>query len=405
MQTTRSSVYSTLDAIDVPLGSAVLGRMLPAVEAALRGGPPVLPVPTHPASVRDALMTAMRPGTPVEAADDDQVALVVPTSGSTGDPKGVLLGAGALTASAVAAHARLGGSGSWLLALPATHIGGLMVLIRSVLAGTSPEVVDLSAGFDPDSFAVATRRILSRDVPRRYTALVPRQLSVLLDAGAAALDALAAFDAVLVGGSGSAPELLERAHAANVRVVTSYGMTETCGGCVYDGVALDGVTAATSADGRIKISGPVLAVGYRLQPELTARAFVDGWFVSSDLGRIGRGQRLAVFGRVDDVAVTGGINVPLPAVDRVLAEHPDVTAAAAVALPDPSWGHRLVAVLVLRDPTHPPTLESIRAFVTERAPIAHAPKALVLADSLPTRPGGAVDRGKLATQLLGAAPA
>ena len=208
-----------------------------------------------------------------------------------------------------------------------------MVLIGSVLAGTVPGVVDLSAGFDREAFADASRRILSRDASRRYTALVPAAGSVLLDAGAA-LDALTAFDAVLVGGSGSAPELLERAHAANVRVVTSYGMTETCGGCVYDGVALDGVTAATSADGRIKIAGPVLAVGYRLQPELTAQAFVDGWFVSSDLGRIGRGQRLAVFGRVDDVAVTGGVNVPLPAVDRVLAAHPDVAAAAAVALPD-----------------------------------------------------------------------
>ena len=405
MQTTRSSAHLPLDAVDVPLGSAVLQRILPAVEAALHGGPPLLPVPTHPPSVRDALIAAMRPGDPVETVDDDQVALVVPTSGSTGDPKGVLLGAAAVTASADAAHARLGGPGRWLLALPATHVAGLMVLVRSVVAGTVPGVVDLSAGFEPEAFATASRHMVDRDASRRYTALVPRQLAVILDAGAAALDALTAFDAVLVGGSHTAPDLLERARAADVRVVTSYGMTETCGGCVYDGVALNGVTVATSADGRIKIAGPVLAHGYRLRPELTAQAFVDGWFVSTDLGRIDPVRGLAVFGRVDDVAVSGGVNVPLTAVDGLLADHPGVAFAAAVALPDPSWGQRLVAVVVPRDPAHPPTLESIRAYVGARAPTAHAPKALVLAESLPRLSSGEVDRRKLTVSLLTAARA
>jgi o-succinylbenzoate---CoA ligase len=405
MQTTRSSVHPALEAVDVPLGSGVLQRILPVVEAALRCGPPLLPVPAHPASVRDALIAAMRPGDPVETVDDDHVALVVPTSGSTGDPQGVLLGAAALRASADAAHARLGGPGCWLLALPTTHVAGLMVLVRSVVAGTAPGVVDLTAGFRADAFTAASRNFFDRRASRRYTALVPRQLAVILDAGGAALDALTAFDAVLVGGSHPAPDLLARARAADVHVVTSYGMTETCGGCVYDGVALDGVTVATSADGRIKITGPVLAHGYRLRPELTAQAFVDGWFVSTDLGRIDGDRRLAVFGRVDEVAVSGGVNVPLAAVDGLLAGHPAVASAAVVALSDPSWGQRLVAVLVPRDPVHPPTLESIRAYVAARAPIAHAPKALVLAGSLPRLPGGKVDRKKLTASLLTAAPA
>ncbi len=402
---TRSSAPRPLDAVEVPLGSAVLQRILPAVETALSGGLPLLPVPTHPAPVRAALMTAMRPRDPVETVDEDRVALVVPTSGSTGDPKGVLLGAAALTASAEAAHARLGGPGHWLLALPATHVAGLMVLVRSVVAGTAPGVVDLSAGFDPEAFAVASRRIIDREASRRYTALVPRQLAVILDAGAAALDTLTAFDAVLVGGSRTAPDLLERARAADVRVVRSYGMTETCGGCVYDGVTLDGVTVATSADGRIKIAGPVLAHGYRLRPELTAQAFVDGWFVSTDLGQIDDERGLAVFGRVDDVAVSGGVNVPLAAVDGLLTDHPGVASAATVALPDPSWGQRLVAVVVPRDPANPPTLESIRAYVIARAPTAHAPKALVLAESLPRLSSGEVDRRRLAASLPTAAPA
>ncbi len=402
---TRSSAPRLLDAVEVPLGSAVLQRILPAVEAALHGGPPLLPVPTHPAPVRDAVLTAMRPGDPVETVGEDQVALVVPTSGSTGAPKGVLLGAAALTASAEAAHARLGGPGHWLLALPATHVAGLMVLVRSVVAGTAPGVVDLSAGFEPDAFTAASRHIVDRDASRRYTALVPRQLAIILDAGAAALDTLAAFDAVLVGGSRTAPDLLERARAADVHVVTSYGMTETCGGCVYDGVALDGVTVATSADERIKITGPVLAHGYRLRPELTAQVFIDGWFVSTDLGRIDNDRGLAVFGRVDDVAVSGGVNVPLAAVDGLLIDHPGVASAATVALPDPSWGQRLVAVVVPRDPANPPTLESIRAYVTARAPTAHAPKALVLAESLPRLASGEVDRRKLTAGLLTVAPA
>ena len=358
---TRSSAPRPLDAVEVPLGSAVLQRILPAVETALSGGLPLLPVPTHPAPVRAALMTAMRPRDPVETVDEDRVALVVPTSGSTGDPKGVLLGAAALTASAEAAHARLGGPGHWLLALPATHVAGLMVLVRSVVAGTAPGVVDLSAGFDPEAFAVASRRIIDREASRRYTALVPRQLAVIL--------------------------------------------TETCGGCVYDGVTLDGVTVATSADGRIKIAGPVLAHGYRLRPELTRQAFVDGWFVSTDLGQIDDQRGLAVFGRVDDVAVSGGVNVPLAAVDGLLTDHPGVASAATVALPDPSWGQRLVAVVVPRDPANPPTLESIRAYVIARAPTAHAPKALVLAESLPRLSSGEVDRRRLAASLPTAAPA
>jgi o-succinylbenzoate---CoA ligase len=234
---------------------------------------------------------------------------------------------------------------------------------------------------------------------------VPRQLAVILDAGAAALDTLTAFDAVLVGGSRTAPDLLERARAADVRVVRSYGMTETCGGCVYDGVPLDGVTVATSADGRIKITGPVLAHGYRLRPELTTQAFVDGWFVSADLGRIDDGRGLAVIGRVDDVAVSGGVNVPLAAVDGLLTDHPGVAFAATVALPDPSWGQRLVAVVVPRDPANPPTLESIRAYVSARAPTAHAPKALVLAESLPRLSSGEVDRRRLTASLPTTAPA
>lgn len=403
MQTSTSSATRPLDALRVPLGPAVLRRIFPAVAAALEGGPALLPVPERPPAVRDAMLTALRPSTPVEEFEGDAVALVVPTSGSSGEPKGVLLGAAAVTAAAETTHARLGGPGRWLLAVPATHIGGLMVLVRSVVAGTEPVAVDLTDGFDPESFAAASVHVLGGSAGRRYTALVPRQLAVILDAGGAAVDALTAYDAVLVGGSAAASELLDRARDSGVRVVATYGMTETCGGCVYDGFPLDGVRLATTDEGRVRIRGPVLARGYRLRPDLTGEAFEDGWFTSADIGRIHPDGRLEVCGRADDVAVSGGVNVPLTAVDAVVGDHPGVVAVATVAVPDADWGQRVVAVLVPRDPHHPPTLESVRAHVMRRAPAAHAPKSLVIVDALPMLPTGKVDRRGLAAHLQPAA--
>jgi O-succinylbenzoic acid--CoA ligase len=405
MHTSGSQHGRALDVVDVPVGTMVLSRVLPAVERALAGGPAILPVPQQPAAVRDALLAAMRPNIPVETVDDDHVAFVVPTSGSTGEPKGVLLGTRAVAASVDASHSRLGGPGRWLLALPATHVGGLMVLARSVVAGTEPDAVDLTDGFTPGSFAAASWRFLRGAAVRRYTALVPYQLAVLLEAGGSVLEALTAFDAVLTGGSSSPPELLDRARAGGVKVVTTYGMTETGGGCVYDRMPLDGVRVETERDGRIRIAGPVLAHGYRLQPDLTAQAFTDGWFTTSDLGRIGVDGRLTVTGRIDDVAVTGGVNVPLSAVDALIATHPGVAAVATVGLPDPLWGQRVVAVLIPRDPADPPTLDGVRTHLAGRTTTAYLPKELVLVRSLPTLPSGKVDRRTVVARLLETTPA
>jgi o-succinylbenzoate---CoA ligase len=399
MQISTSPATRPLDAIGVPLGPAVLRRIFPAVASALDGGPALLPLPEYPAAVRDGLLTAMRPSVPIED-HDDPVALVVPTSGSTGEPKGVLLGSGALRASALATHDRLGGPGRWLLTLPATHVAGLMILVRSVVAGTEPVAADLSRGFDPEAFAAASVHVLRSSRIRRYTALVPHQLSVILEAGGAALHSLAAFDAVLIGGSACPPELIERARSAGVPTVTTYGMTETCGGCVYDGRPLDGVEVSTTAEGRVRVGGSVLAHGYRLQPELTAEAFADGSFTAPDLGHVDAEGRLEIYGRVDDVAVSGGVNVPLPAVDAVVASHSGVAEVAAVALPDMEWGQRVVAVVVPRDPADPPSLGSVRAHVLRNAPAAHAPKDLVVVHALPKLPGGKIDRRGLAARLL-----
>jgi O-succinylbenzoic acid--CoA ligase len=194
---------------------------------------------------------SLEPGTPLRDGEDDEsdpTALFVATSGSTGEPKGALLPVSARRASATATHDRLGGPGTWMLALAPHHVAGVQVLVRSVVAGTRPGLVPLGGGFDGEAFTVAARTLHDRAEERRYTALVPTQLVRLLDAGPAAVQALAAFDGVLLGGAAATASLLRRAEDAGVRVVTTYGMSETCGGCVYDGVPLDGVTVQVSED-------------------------------------------------------------------------------------------------------------------------------------------------------------
>ena len=370
----------------VPVSSGT-DLLLDALARALDGsGPAVLPLPDGPAA--DTLRAVLRPDEPLE---DDDVALVVPTSGSTGDPKGVLLTAAALTDSAAATHARLGGPGQWLLALPPTHIAGLQVLVRSLLAGTAP--VSMTAG----SFAAAdVVRATARLGPgRRYTSLVPTQLRRVLDVGGEPLAALASYDAVLLGGAAASGALLAHAREAGVAVVTTYGMSETSGGCVYDGLPLEGVEVGLTSDGTIRLAGPVLASGYRLRPDLTRAAFVDGWFTTSDLGVLD-GDRLTVLGRADDVLVTGGEKVAPAAVEAVLATHPAVAEAVVVGAPDPEWGQRVVAVVRLR-PGAALTLEQARELVAGQLSRVAAPRELRVVDAIPLLPSGKPDRAALAS--------
>lgn len=394
----------------VPRGGDVVDRLLPVLARALDGGPALLPLPDGPSPLRDSIVAALRPDEPL----DGDAAAVVPTSGTTGEPRGVLLPAAAVRASADATHARLGGQGCWLLALPATHVAGLMVLARSVVAGTMPVALDLRHGLDPEDFVTASARLGGNLAARRYTALVPAQLTTLLDHGDATA-ALAGYDAVLLGGSAAPAALVERARESGVNVVTTYGMTETCGGCVYDGVPLDGVdvdietggstsepaddaTDVSADQGRIRLRGPMLAGGYRLRPDLTAEVFVDGWFHTSDTGEFGNGV-LQITGRVDDVVISGGVNVPLAAVDAALLTAPGVADAAAVGVDDPRWGQRIVAVVVPDATAATPTLESIRSAVARTRPAAYVPKELLLVQRLPMLPSGKVDRRALADLL------
>jgi O-succinylbenzoic acid--CoA ligase len=319
----------------------------------------------------------------IKGIDDEP--LVVETSGSTGAPKRVLLSRRAVLASVAATSSRLEGEGRWLLALPASYVAGAQVVCRSVLAGEPPVLLE-----DHPSLAAA----IEAGRPA-YASLVPTQLHRRLDSEED-VEALRSLRMVLLGGGPIDPALRSRAAELGVSVVATYGSAETAGGCVYDGVPLDGVGLATDEDGRLRISGPTLFDGYDGDPELTARVLVDGWFRTEDAARIDEDGRLQVIGRLDDIVVTGGVNVPAPAVARRLREHPGVWDVEVLGVPDEEWGTRLVA-FVVGDPDVDLELEAVREWVAQVHPRPWAPRQLVVLDAMPMLGNGKVDRVQLVT--------
>jgi O-succinylbenzoic acid--CoA ligase len=219
-----------------------------------------------------------------------------------------------------------------------------------------------------------------------YLSLVPTQLHRWLESPADR-EALAGFATVLIGGGPVDASLKERARDAGIRLVATYGMAETCGGCVYDGLPLDGVGLAIAADGRVRLSGPTLFDGYLDDPAATAAVLGDGWFRTADAGRLDEDGRLHVLGRMDDMVVSGGVNVPAVAVAARLREHPSVRAAEVVGLADPEWGNRVVAVVVGHL-----SLAEAREWVGAKHPRAWAPRDVVVVPGLPMLDNGKVDR-------------
>ena len=370
-----------------------------ALRRALSGGPAVWPVP----GPTDAIA--------LEGAGevDDGVALVVETSGSTDAPKRVLLSAAALRASAVATEAALGGPGQWLLALPGHYIAGAQVLVRSIVAGTEPVVLDGDGdGFDPAVFAAASAQ-LERLRPR-YTSLVPVQLSRLLEAARtdrAVADALHRFDRILLGGQAASPSLIVAADALGLRVTRTYGSSETAGGCVYDGRALDGVHVRI-VDGRVELSGPMLADGYFGDPARTGEAFAtdaDGtrWYRTGDLGDLAYDGILRIRGRADDVIISGGVKVALGEVERAVRAVPGFGDAVVVRVPDAEWGERAAVVATRTDAAAASDALTTLVAATAAAglPPAARPVRLELLDRLPLLASGKPDRRALEARMRG----
>jgi O-succinylbenzoic acid--CoA ligase len=262
-----------------------------------------------------------------------------------------------------------------------------------VVAGTTP--VAISAGFDA---AELTSAVTSLGSGRRYASLVAAQLDKALgDPSATA--ALASLDAVLIGGGPMPTAIAERASTAGISVVRTYGMSETAGGCVYDGVALDGVRVRID-DGRVLLGGATLAKGYRnpVEPDPFAE---PGWFCTDDIGAVDDSGVLRVLGRVDDAISTGGLTVLPQLVEAALATHPAVADSAVFGIADERLGQRVVAAVVVAPGCAAPTLTELRAHVASALSSTAAPRALHLVDELPRRGIGKVDRRELAARFGG----
>ncbi|WP_188754726.1 AMP-binding protein [Microbacterium album] len=375
------------------LGSDEPRDVLRALRSALGAGPAV------------ALGPAERPLPPEVPAG---TAVVVTTSGSSGVPKSVALSRAALTASALATADRIG-TGQWLLALPAGYVAGVQVLVRSLVQGTEPAI--LAGRFSPVAFAhVASGMRSSRGGARvpTYTSLVPAQLQTLVtaaDEDPAVARALASFEAILVGGQALPQHVRERAAEHGARIVRTYGSTETSGGCVYDGVPLDGVRVEP-VDGELRIAGPTLADGYVGDDPLTERVFArdaDGvrWYRTGDAGTVEDGA-VRVTGRIDNVIVSGGVNVSLDRVERIVRETPGLAAAVVVGVPDERWGEASVVVApraAVADPDA--VLAAAREAVAAAVGKPARPARILLVDELPRLASGKPDRRALSRLAAG----
>ncbi len=343
-----------------------------ALRRAWDDGDAVFPLdPRLPGPARDRVLAAARPDEGV----DDGDALVIATSGTTGEPKSAVLSHHAVAASARATSERLGvdpRTDRWLACLPLAHVGGLSVVTRALVTGTPLTVHD---GFDPAAVEQAAR---PPERPDRCTlvSLVPTALRRADTRN---------FRTVVLGGSSMPPDLPPNA-------VTTYGMTETGSGVVYDGRPLDGVELRVT-DGEIHVRAPMLLRAYR---DGTDPKDAAGWFPTGDAGEWDAAAgRLTVFGRTGDLIVTGGENVWPASVERVLSRHPGVREVAVVGRTDPEWGQRVAALVVPADSAAPPTLDALRAAAKEQLPAYAAPRELTLVEALPRTPLGKVARTDL----------
>lgn len=391
------SEHPTLEAGDVVAVTLPPGpQWLEIVRRTWEAGAAVLPIDHRlPTIDTRALIGRSRPTVVISEGGarrthgvpaDPGVALIVHTSGTRGVPKLVQFERSAIDAAVASSALALDATPqeSWLCCLPLAHVGGLLVLLRGVLLGAPVAVHPI---FDP--VVVGGVRTAA------FTSLVPTMLRRLLDAG---VD-LRSYRAILVGGAHLSPELRDRAELAGARVIETYGLTESCGGVIYDGRPLPGTQVRIDADGGIQLHGPTLMLGYRFDPASTTAAFTDdGWLRPGDAGEIDRAGLLHVVGRIDDLINSGGEKVWPVEVEAALRDHPSVLEVAVGGRLDPEWGQRVVAWVVPADPGHPPSLEELRGFAERALPRHKAPRELVIVQELPRTFSGKVRRAALARE-------
>ena len=360
-----------LVAIDLPGGPSFVD----ALQREWAAGNAVLPVDRRlPGPARAALLAAMAPGALIDAVGRRTLeggrptepgdALVMATSGSTGTPKGVVLTHDAVAASARATSARLGitTDDTWLACLPLAHVGGLSVITRALATGTSLVVHD---GFDAD---------------RVRQAASDGATAVSLVATALQRIDPSLFRVIVLGGAKPPAALPANAH-------TTYGLTETGSGVVYDGRPLDGVEVQLTADGEVLLRCPMLLRVYR---DGTSPTDADGWLHTGDLGRWLPDGRLHVEGRRGDLIITGGENVWPEPVEAAIAALPSVADVAIAGMPDAEWGQQVTAWVVAHGT--PPTLAELRRQVIETLPAFCAPKAVHVVETLPRTALGKIQR-------------
>ena len=316
---------------------------------------------------------------------EDNVGLVVESSGSTGRPKRIELSTEALLASAQASLDRLGGPGQWLLALPANYIAGAQVLIRSLVADTQPILMNTGVSFTVEAFVRAASLLTGE---RKYTSLVPTQLNALAAAAGGddeVLRVLRAFDAILVGGQAPSASTVSFLRELGVNLVVTYGMTETAGGCVYDGVALDGVNVKLGESGEVLLGGITMANG------------IGDWFATADLGLIDDSGRLKVLGRRDRVINSGAVKLSLDLVEEWARSQPGVRDAVSLPVQHPKFGDSFICWVVVDDIDGTEidhTLASVELGLAARTAIWANLQAL------PTLPNGKPDLQELQKSFL-----
>jgi O-succinylbenzoic acid--CoA ligase len=385
--------------------AAVIG---PALDGS---GPAIAPMAASPEFVVAQTLEALRPDNPNHPLESNDIAIVSATSGSTGTPRGVLLSQQALSASATAFGNRFGTNNRWVVSMPVHRIAGIMVLVRSWYHN-SPFEIDPSVGgarqFEVAAFAATTMRAVresNKDGRALMVSLVPTQIARLIESGSVGIEALQSYDLVLSGAAATPQPMLNKMRELGIKVSISYGMTETCGGCVFDGRPLDGVNISlgTKDDvepGRVTISGAVAASGYRLRPDLDAVSFISGQVQTHDVGKLDSSGLLHILGRLDDVVTVGGVNVALSAVESLIRHHPAIEDVAVIDLQDELWGSIPIAYVVTRNHVSNPSslISEIQGTIRDQISRAAVPRTVQLVTSLPMLDSGKIDRISLRMQ-------